>query len=92
MKSSLQNDKSIATEDYFLLASRSWDDKIEDFFPVNDPSTTIQTFSEYAKAESAYFSKDYAGCTNSGTKEVKKELIHMRFGTPHMIRNQILFP
>ena len=92
MRATLENDKKAATEDYFLLATRNWDNKQEDFLPVDDPSTVIQTFDDYLVAETAYFSMDYKGCSQAGGKDVKIELIHMRFGTPHIVRNQILFP
>ena len=92
MNTTLENDKNVATGDYFLLAIRSWDDKREDYLPVDDPSTAIQTFSEYLNAESTYFSTNYEDCSQVGGKDVKVELLHMRFGISHMVRNRILFP
>ena len=92
VNATFENDKKATMEDYFLLATRYWNDKLVDFLPVNDPSTAIQTFDEYSDAETAYFSMDYKGCPEAGGKDVKIELIHMRFGTPHVVRNQILFP
>jgi len=92
MNTTLDNAKNIATEDYFLLAVRNWDDKLEDYLPVDDPSTETQTFSEFQDAEDTYFSTNYGSCPQSGGKDVKVELLHMRFGIPHMIRNRILFP
>ena len=92
MNATLENAKEVAADDYFLLATRNWDDKLEDFLPVDDPSTEIQTFDDYADAETAYFSKNYEGCSQSGGRDVKIELMHMRFRIPHIVRNQILFP
>ena len=92
MNATLENDKITATEDYFLLATRSWDDKLGDYLPVDDPSTATRTFDDYADAETGYFSMDYNGCPQAGGKDVKIELIHMRFRVPHIVRNQILFP
>ena len=92
MNATLENDKKPATEDYFLLATRNWDDKLADFLPVDDPSTAIQTFGEYSDAETAYFSMDYKGCPKAGGKDVKIELLQMRFGTPHIVRHQIQCP
>jgi hypothetical protein len=92
MNATLENAKNIATEDYFLLVIRNWDDKLEDYLPVDDPSTTRQTFSQYSVAETAFFSTNYGSCSQSGGKDVKLELLHLRFGVPHMIRNRILFP
>jgi hypothetical protein len=92
MDNTLENRKNIATGDYFLLAIRSWDGKLEDYFPVDDPSTETQTFSKYLIAESAYFSTNYESCPQEGGKDVKVELFHMRFGISHMVRNRILFP
>lgn len=92
MTTTLENDKNIATGDYFLLAIRNWDNKLEDYLPVGDPSTVTQSFSEYSSAEIAYFSTDYGNCSQAGGKDVKIELLHMRFGIPHMVRNRILFP
>jgi hypothetical protein len=92
MDTTLENDTNVATGDYFLIATRNWDDKLEDYLPTDDSSTVTQAFNEYSDAEDAYFSMRYEGCPQSGGKDVKIELLHMRFGIPHMIRNQILFP
>ena len=92
MDTTLENNKNVATGDYFLLAIRNWDDKMEDYFPVDDPSTATQTFNEYLIAESTYFSINYESCLQADGKDVKVELLHMRFGIPHMVRNRILFP
>ena len=92
MDTTLENNKKIATGDYFLLAIRNWDDNLEDYLPVDDPLTATQTFSEYLIAESTYFLTDYKNCPQAGGKDVKVELFHMRFGIPHMVRNRILFP
>ncbi|MBC8288317.1 MAG: hypothetical protein H8E42_12650 [Nitrospinae bacterium] len=92
MNTTLEIDKKIATDDYFMLAIRNWDNKLEDYLPVGDPSTVTQSFSEYPNAEIAYFSTDYGSCSQAGGKDVKVELLHMRFGISHMVRNRILFP
>jgi hypothetical protein len=92
MDTTLENNKNVITGDYFLLAIRNWDNKLEEYFSVEDPSTATQTFSEYLIAESAYFSVNYESCTQAVGKDVKVELFHMRFGIPHMVRNRILFP
>ena len=59
MDTTLENDKNLATRDYFLLAIRGWDDKRGDYFPIDDLSTVTQIFSEFLNAEIAYFSKNY---------------------------------
>ena len=92
MDTTLENDKNVVTEDYFLLAIRNWDDEREDYLPVDDPSTETQTFRDFQDAEDAYFSTNYEGCAQAGGKDVKVELLHMRFGISHMVRNRILFP
>ena len=92
MNTTLEKDKNVATGDYFLLAIRNWDNKREDYLPVDDPSTATQTFSDYLIAESAYFSTNYGSCPQAGGKDVKVELLHMRFGISHIVRNRILFP
>ncbi len=92
MNTTVENDKKILTEDYFLLAIRSWDEKLEDYLPVDDSSTVTQAFNEFADAETAYFTMKYDECPQAGGKDVKIELLHMRFGIPHMVRNRILFP
>jgi hypothetical protein len=92
MDTTLENNKNLTTGDYFLLAIRNWDDKLEDYMPVDDPSTATQTFSEYLIAERTYFSTNYESCPQAGGKDIKVELFHMRFGIPHMVRNRILFP
>ena len=92
MDTTLENDKNVVTEDYFLLAIRNWDDSQEDYLPVDDPSTATQTFRDFQDAEDTYFSTGYGDCAQAGGKDVKVELLHMRFGIPHTVRNRILFP
>ena len=92
MATTLENAKNIATGDYFLLAIRNWDNKIEDYFPVGEPSTVTQSFSDYPSAETAYFATNYESCPKPEGKDVKIELLHVRFGISHMVRNRILFP
>jgi hypothetical protein len=92
MYTTLENEKNEVTEDYFLLAIRNWDNKREDYLPVDDPSTATQAFNDYKSAENAYFSIGYGDCPQAGGKDVKVELLHMRFGIPHTVRNHILFP
>ncbi len=92
MNTALEGEKKVAAEDYFLLAIRNWDDKLKDFLPVGDPSTTTQTFNEYPNAEKAFFSTNHENYPQAGGKDVKLELLHMRFGIPHIVRNRILFP
>ena len=92
MNTTLESEKILTKGDYFLLATRKWDNKTEDFLPVDDTTTATQTFNEYSNAETAYFSMNYKNCPQSGGKDIKIELIHMRFGLPHIVRNQILFP
>jgi hypothetical protein len=91
VNATIENDKNLATDDYFLLATLKWDDRLEDYLPLNHPSTIVQTFGEYSNAENAYFAMNYANCAQAGGKDIKIELIHMRFGIPHIVRNQILF-
>ena len=92
MNTTLENDKDIATKDYFLLAIRSWDSNLESYLPIEDPSTVTQSFSNYPSAETAYFKTNYESCPQPGGKDVKVELLHMRFDVPHIVRNRILFP
>ncbi len=92
MTTTLENKKHIATRDYFLLAIRNWDDKLKNYLPVGDPSTVTESFTEYPSAETAYFATNYRSCPQAGGKDVKVELLHMRFGIPHIVRNRILFP
>lgn len=92
MDATLENDKNVVAEDYFLLAIRSWNSKLEDYLPVDDPSTEAQKFRDFQDAEDAYFSTSYESCAQAGGKDVKVELLHMRFGIPHTVRNRVLFP
>ena len=92
MNTTLGNKEKVVAGDYFLLAIRNWDNELEDFLPVDDPSTTTQTFNEFEEAENTYFATNYGSCPQSGGKDVKLELLHMRFGIPHIVRNRILFP
>ena len=92
MTTTLENNQNITTGDYFLLAIRNWDDKLENYLPVGDPSTVTESFSEYPSAEKAYFATSYRNCSRAGGKDVKIELLHMRFGIAHIVRNRILFP
>lgn len=92
MTATLKNNQNTPNRDYFLLAIRNWDDKLENYMPVGDPSTVTESFSEYPSAETSYFATNYSNCPQAGGKDVKIELLHMRFGIAHIVRNRILFP
>jgi hypothetical protein len=92
MTAILKNNQNTPNRDYFLLAIRNWDHKLENYMPVGDPSTVTESFSEYPSAETAYFATNYSNCLQAGGKDVKIELLHMRFGIAHIVRNRILFP
>jgi len=92
MTTTLENNKNIGTRDYFLLAIRNWNEKLENYLPVGDPSTVTEYFTEYPSAETAYFATNYRSCPQAGGKDVKVELLHIRFGIAHIVRNHILFP
>jgi hypothetical protein len=92
MTTTFENDNNIVNRDYFMLAIRNWDNKLEEYFPVGEPSTLTQSFGDYSSAESAYFATNYQSFPKEGGEDVKIELLHVRFGIPHMIRNRILFP
>ena len=92
MTTTLKNNQNTPTRDYFLLAIRNWDDNLENYLPVGDPSTVTKSFSEYPSAETVYFATNYSNCPQAGGKDVKIELLHIRFGIAHIVRNRILFP
>jgi hypothetical protein len=92
MSTALQSDSNLETDDYFLLVIRNWDSKLSDFSPIDDPTTKTKVFLKYSEAENQYFSANYKNSAPPHGKDIKVELIHMRFGNPHIVRNQIYFP
>ena len=92
MNTVLDSDSNLPADDYFILAIRNWDCELLDFSSIDDPTTKTKVFRKYSKAEDEYFSTNYKNSAPSSEDDIKVELIHMRFGNPHIVRNQIFFP
>ena len=47
MNSTVENEKKVDTDDYFLLAARSWKSQAQDYTNINDSGTSIKYFDNY---------------------------------------------
>ena len=54
MNSKIENEKKVNTDDYFLLAARSWKRQPEDYTDINDSAPLKKYFDKYADAEFSF--------------------------------------
>lgn len=88
MSATVDSKKNIDTDDYFLLVARVWNSKIEDYSAIEDSATSAQYFDNYPDAEESF--KDEGSFPELKGKDIKLELIHVRFGVNRLIMSRIL--
>ena len=54
MSATLDKEKNVDIDDYFLLAARNWDSQKEDYTAIDDSATSIKYFDNYSDAELSF--------------------------------------
>ena len=90
MNSTIEKKKKFDTDDYFLLAARSWKNEINEYTDINDSATSIKYFDNYADAELSFQSGGVSVTSESKGKDIKIDLIHVRFGINRLVLSRIV--
>ena len=90
MNSTIENEKNVDTDDYFLLAARSWDNQAEDYTDIDDSTTSIKYFNNYTDAELSFQNGGESVFPELKGKDIKLDLIHVRFGVNRLVLSRIV--
>ncbi len=86
MNATIDNEKNVDTDDYFLLAAGVWNSQTEDYSAIEDSSQKY--FNNYPDAERS-FQNSNAFPELKG-KDIKLDLIHVRFGVNRFLLSRIV--
>ena len=90
MNSTIENEKKVDTDDYFLLAARSWKSQSEEYTDINDSATSIKYFDNYPDAELSFQNGGASVFPALKGKDIKVDLIHVRFGVNRLVLSRIV--
>ena len=90
MNSKIENEKKVDTDDYFLLAARSWKSQAQDYTTINDSGTSIKYFNNYPDAELSFQNGGISVFPELKGKDIKLDLIHVRFGVNRLVLSRIV--
>ena len=88
MSSTIDNEKNVDTDDYFLLAARVWNSNSEDYSAINDSTSTHKYFNNYQDAEESFQSSETFPELKG--KDIKLDLIHVRFSVNRFLLSRIV--
>ena len=88
MNATIDNEKNVDTDDYFLLAARVWNSKSKDYSAIDDSATTQKYFNNYQDAEESFQSNDTFPELKG--KDIKLDLIHVRFSVNRFLLSRIV--
>ena len=90
MNSTIENEKKVDADDYFLLAARSWKSQAQDYTNINDSGTSIKYFGNYPDAELSFQDGGVSVFPELKGRDVKLDLIHVRFGVDRLVLSRII--
>ena len=90
MSSTIDNEKNVNIDDYFLLAARSWNGQAENYTAINDSATSIKYFNNYPDAELSFQNRGTSVFPELKGKDIKLDLIHVRFGINRLVLSRIV--
>ena len=91
MNVTIDKEKNIDIDDYFLLAIRNWNDQTQDYTAIGDSSTSIKYFDNYVDAEFAFQNGAVSVFPELKGKDIKLDLIHVRYGINRLVLSRIVF-
>ena len=89
MSATVDDEKNVDVDDYFLLAARVWNSKTEGYSAINDSATTQKYFNNFPGAEESFHNKNEFPELKG--KDIKLDLIHVRFGINRFLLSKIVF-
>ena len=90
MNSTVQNEMKVDADDYFLLAARSWKSQAQNYTNINDSGTSIKYFDNYPDAELSFQNGGASVFPELKGKDIKLDLIHVRFGVNRLVLSRIV--
>ena len=90
MNATVDNKENVDADNYFLLAARSWNSQAEDYTTIEDSETSIKYFGNYPDAEKLYQQGGLSVFPDLKGKDIKLDLIHVRFGINRLILSRIV--
>ena len=88
MNASIDNEKKVDTDDYFLLAAGVWNSQTEDYSDIGDSATLQKYFNNFPDAERSFQNSD--SFSELKGKDIKLDLIHVRFGVNRFLLSRIV--
>jgi hypothetical protein len=88
MSATVDDEKNVDVDDFFLLAARVWDSKSEDYSTIDDSGTTQKYFNNYQDAEESFQSSD--AFPELKGEDIKLDLIHVRFSVKRFLLSRIV--
>ena len=86
----MRTKRKIDPEDHFVVRGMMWNAEAQDFNLEVPVITEKAKFSRFLDADQYFDNMAYP--KKGGQKgDIKLNLIHMRMGTPHMVKSKILF-
>lgn len=79
-------------EDYFAVRGRLWDPREEDHTIEISHEMGLKRFREMRDARTHYDRLNYSDFQVKSGEDIRLELLHFRFGFPHVVSSRILFP
>ncbi|MBN4077810.1 hypothetical protein JYT29_00580 [Nitrospina gracilis] len=88
MSTTIDNEKDVDTDDYFLLAAGVWNSQTEDYSAIEDSATSQKYFNNFPDAERSFQNSDVFPELKG--KDIKLDLIHVRFGINRFLLSRIV--
>ena len=90
MNATIDKEKNIDIDDYFLLAGRNWNGQTEDYTAIGDSATSIKYFDNYVDAEQTFQNGATSVFPQLKGKDIKLDLIHVRYGINRLVLSRIV--
>ncbi len=84
--------KRIDPENFFQLRGRMWDPKDQDYTLDIQAESVLGKYRDFADALQRFNKLRYQDLPGHLEGDVDLELLHLRFGVPHVVKSRILFP
>lgn len=84
--------KKFDVDNYFAVRGRLWDPKTQDHTIEISAEIGLRRFRDLSDAMPCYDKLRHADFPGGANADINLELIHFRFGIPHVLKSRILFP
>ena len=85
-------EEKIDPENYFAVRAWLWNADEGDHTTEIKQHPALKVFAEFLDAEKDYLSLSGKDFPDAKGQDLRMELTHFRFGDPHLVRTQIIFP